>query len=60
MNSGSNTNGSGAQKQEDGKEDNEKKKSGGVNIGKIGGNHGNINGQQKSGNINHLGNIGGT
>ena len=59
MNSGSNTNGSGAQKQEDGKEDNEKKKSGGVNIGKIGGNHGNANGTNVTGHIT-LGNIGWT
>ncbi|CAO2814966.1 unnamed protein product [Amaranthus hypochondriacus] len=57
MNSGGYTNGSGAQKQKDGKEYNEKKKSGGVVIGKIGGNHDNTNGTNVTGHIT-LGNIG--
>ena len=60
FNSGNNVNVSGVQENGDVIVGNQEEKSGGVNIDKIGGNHGNINGQQKSGNINHLGNIGGT
>ncbi|KNA10444.1 hypothetical protein SOVF_144360 [Spinacia oleracea] len=56
-NSGNNVNGSGIQKNGDVKVGNSKAKSGGVDIGTIGGNHTNQGGQQSSGNVT-LGNIG--
>ncbi|CAO2814953.1 unnamed protein product [Amaranthus hypochondriacus] len=57
FNSGGNWNGSGIQKNGDVKVGNKKEKSGGVDIGSIGGNHENQGGQQIAGDI-HLGNIG--
>ncbi|XP_057544332.1 cell wall protein qid3-like [Amaranthus tricolor] len=58
FNTGGNSNGSGIQKNGDVKFGNKKEKSGGVDIGKIGGNHGNNEGgQQVAGDIT-LGDIG--
>ena len=57
FNSGGNWNGSGIQKNGDVKVGNSKEKSGGVDIGSIGGNHDNQGGQQIAGDIK-LGNIG--
>uniref|UniRef100_A0A803LPE8 Uncharacterized protein n=1 Tax=Chenopodium quinoa TaxID=63459 RepID=A0A803LPE8_CHEQI len=58
FNAGGNTNGSGTQENGDVNVGNSKEKSGGVDIGKIGGNHGNTTGQQVAGDVT-LGNIGG-
>uniref|UniRef100_A0A803LPF7 Uncharacterized protein n=1 Tax=Chenopodium quinoa TaxID=63459 RepID=A0A803LPF7_CHEQI len=57
FNAGGNTNGSGIQKNGDVNVGNSNQKTGGVDIGTIGGNHGNQGGQQSSGNIT-AGNIG--
>uniref|UniRef100_A0A7C9D657 Uncharacterized protein n=1 Tax=Opuntia streptacantha TaxID=393608 RepID=A0A7C9D657_OPUST len=51
FNAGGNSNGSGTQTNGDVKVGNRKEKSGGVDIGRIGGNHDNLDGQQVSGNV---------
>lgn len=58
FNSGGNTNGSGTQENGGVSVGNSKEKSGGVDIGKIGGNHGNRDGQQVTGDVT-VGHIGG-
>lgn len=58
FNSGGNSNGSGRQENGDVQVGNSKEKSGGVNIGTIGGNHGNKDGHSVTGDVT-LGNIGG-
>ncbi|KAL2925107.1 Calcium/calmodulin-dependent 3' 5'-cyclic nucleotide phosphodiesterase 1C [Bienertia sinuspersici] len=56
FNSGGNRNESGTQENGDVKVGNRKDKTGGIDIDKIGGNHGNTNGQQVAGHVS-LGNI---